>query len=111
MGPHAPLSNATTSREEHEMMNSTGKHFFRADDHGVRYWVVARDLNHAKRVMRDCGIEFGVSSSEAGKDPAWEELDAERAGHTRCDTSEDDRGRGMIPLTECDLGEWFCSER
>ncbi|MGN6108952.1 MAG: hypothetical protein ACTHU0_27850 [Kofleriaceae bacterium] len=92
------------------MTDDARKRYFRADDDGVRYSVVANDLEHARRILRECGVGFGESAAEVGREPTWEEFDAERAGRVRCDTSEDDRGRGTIPLTECDLGEWFCSE-
>lgn len=34
----------------------------------------------------------------------------ERASTLNCHTEDDERGRGRIPLAQCDLGEWFCSE-
>jgi hypothetical protein len=85
---------------------TVAKRFFRADDNGVDYWFVAANMEHAKRLI----IEAGVDLDDLDEPAEWSELTEEAAKAIRCNTSDDNRGRGTIPLAECDLGEWFCSE-
>lgn len=88
------------------------KRFFVATDDGdVDYSVVATDLDHAKNILRESGVEFGDPGrplDEANLE--WSEMSLERAQQVRCQTAESDNDRGVIPLSEADLGEWFCSE-
>jgi hypothetical protein len=88
------------------------KRFFVAtDDSYVDYTVVAVDLDHAKNVLRDSGVEFGdpsVTLDKAHLD--WSEIPLQRARAIRCQTAESDNNRGVIPLAEADIGEWFCTE-
>jgi hypothetical protein len=37
---------------------ASDKRFFHADDGGASYCLVARDLDHAKQLLRDAGVEF-----------------------------------------------------
>lgn len=98
------------------------KRFFVIDDGGVDYWIVAFDMEGAKAAVK--GVDFGDGCSlddaiRAGMTEI-EEISAERAAAVRCHIEEDvdaDRrkarmaaGRNPIPLSECDVGEWFCSE-
>jgi len=88
------------------------KRFFELDD-GVYYLVVAYDQKHAVEIMRSAGIEFtrhGVpyDVAMARGDMCWEELSPDEvAKHGRCHTQDD---RGVIPLCDANIGEWFCSE-
>lgn len=78
------------------------------------YTVVARDIGHAKQILRDSGCEFGDPSkpydaAEADGLFAWDEIDQERAARIHVDFCGD-RGLGRVLLTECELGDWFSSE-
>lgn len=86
------------------------KRFFKGeeDDSGVVYTVVARDLEHAKSVLRESGAEFGDPSHSFDDVPfSWIEVSAEMAAAIKCNR---DDGNPSLPLIDCDLGEWFCSE-
>jgi hypothetical protein len=88
----------------------SNKRFFQGeeDDSGVTYTVVARDIDHAKQIMRDSGAEFGDPSGPFDQVPfEWVEVDAERATRIKCNR---DDGNPSVPLAECDLGDRFCSE-
>jgi hypothetical protein len=95
------------------------KRFFKFDIDGASYWVVAVDLPHARRVLRESGTEFGQEGrpfdeiKENGL-VTEQELSHEQAFKTRCDWSDhdDDSGKlhGTKHLTECEVGEWFSSE-
>lgn len=91
--------------------------FFQCGDDAVYYIVVALDMEGAKHVLRAAGVEFGDPSVplDQAEDLTWKEIPAARAASIRCDTGDDDRVSpphipGLIPLIECDLGEYFCSE-
>ena len=87
------------------------KRFFRlAEDDCVYYFIVARDLEHAKTIIRDTQIEFGDPglTLDQASGLAWSELTPEQiAKLTKCHTEDD---RGVIALADADLGDWFCSE-
>jgi hypothetical protein len=92
-----------------------GKRFFGVDDGGASYWIVARDPDHAKRILLDAGVEFTDDDGDTSAidDPRfamldWVELPAERAAETYC-WSEDGCGEHK-PLTQYAIGDWFCSE-
>lgn len=94
-------------------MSVDAKRFFTVDDGDADYWVVARDVDHARSCFD--GVEFGDPSkslreAEAAGELTIEEVGEERARQIRCHTDEDRRGRGAIPLAECELGERFSSE-
>lgn len=85
------------------------------DGDGVTYIVVATDEAAAIRALD--GVEFGVPSApfaqalDADGHPLkMSEIDPGKAATIMVNTSEDGRGRGSIPLTECDLCEWFSTE-
>lgn len=98
------------------MTVAISKRFFHVDDGGASYYLVARDLDHAKQLLRDSGVEF---TSEDGNsylidDPhvagvEWREIDAEDAAKKHVWL-----GDGGAPpqsaLSTCDLGDWFTSE-
>ena len=77
--------------------------FFKADDGGVRWHFVAYNLDHAQSLLAKSGTEIEHELE-------WTELTVEQARTVRCDTSEDNLNRGTIPLADCGVGEWFCSE-
>ncbi len=89
------------------------KRFFKADNHGATYWVIATDLEHAGKILAGAGIEFsdGVTDGlpfELAK-IAWTEMTTEAAALVKV-TDDDDAGVFTWPLTEHVLGSWFCSE-
>lgn len=89
------------------------KRFFMVHDDGARYSVVAKDIGHVRRLLSD--HEFGDPSqrfveAEAAGIVSVVEMDSTKASEIRCNTDGDERERGSIPLTSCDMGEWFCSE-
>lgn len=93
----------------------TKRYFTFEDGGGATYAVVALDEAFAIKALG--GVEFGYPSEpfakatdEDGNALKMREIGPDMAARIRVDTTEDDRGRGRIPLTECDLGEWFSSE-
>lgn len=87
------------------------KRYFLLDDDYAWYVVVATDLDHARKIITDSGIEFGdpsVPLPEAEKRDGlvWSEFTPEDA--TKNNVMLDDGRR--VSLTECALGDWFCSE-
>lgn len=92
------------------------KRYFKIEDRdGATYYVVDENEESARDRLRDSGVEFGqyslsfYAAMERGMLKTTE-LTAQRASEIRCDTADDDRGRGRIALSECDLGEWFSTE-
>lgn len=91
------------------------KRYFGVDDGGNDYTIVAVSVEHAKAILRAYGVEFTKEDGDSAPidDPAFANLDwyelspAAVAKLQRCHT---DDGRGVIPLTECQLGDFFCSE-
>lgn len=85
--------------------------FFRFDDGGATYWVVATDLEHARRILRGTDIEFddGLSFDKAMEKGAivCTELTRERAEALKATDEHDGTTR---KLAECDVGSWFSSE-
>lgn len=95
-----------------EAVRPLQKRFFELDD-GAYYLVVAHDPEHAVEIVRAAGIDFtcfGIPYDEAiaRGDMFWRELSAaDVARHERVHTQDD---RGIIPLADARVGEWFCSE-
>ena len=89
----------------------TDKKFFELDDNGdAQYLIVATDLDHAKRIMRDSGIEFGDPPQplDDAAGITWSELPPDAvAKKARCHTEDH---RGIIRLADADVGDYFCSE-
>lgn len=96
------------------------KRFFRCLDDGDGdddYAIVAFDLDDARNTIREAGIEFynpnddGIITGSLPFDQAtwltWRELSPGEAAAFRVDTTDDRRGRGVIPLSDCDIGEFF----
>ncbi len=89
------------------------KRFFEMDDGGADYIVVALGQEHAERIMRNAGIDFadGVSYDTAKENGLirWEEMPKERAIAKRVHRNDGD-GQDPVPLVQCEIGDWFCSE-
>lgn len=90
------------------------KRYFHLDDGDIDYTVIARDLEHAEQIMREAGIEFldpSVSYDEAKASGAfdWCEMSADRIARTKVHRQEAGKP-DPVPLTDCDMGDWFCSE-
>lgn len=92
------------------------KRFFHVDDGGDDFTIVARDVEHAKQILRDHGIEFtkddGYSAPIDHPEFAeleWREMSPGWVSRTRVHL--DDRpGSVSVPLAECKLGDFFSSE-
>ena len=92
------------------------KRFFYADDGGASFYLVAHDLDHAKQLLRDAGVEF---TSEAGDsypidapevaDAVWREISAQDAANKYVWLG-DNGGAPRAALAACDIGDWFTSE-
>ena len=80
----------------------SGRRFFQADD-GALYYVVAVDLEHAKRVLADAHVELDAG----GVGVTWSEMEPARVRRIKCDR---DDGNPKVALGECSLGEWLCTE-
>lgn len=86
-----------------------GCRYFKADDGGTDYTIVATDLEHAKSILRASGLEFNDPSVPFDDaEIEWHEISAERAAQFKC--YEDDGSIGPWPLDTFAAGNWFCSE-
>lgn len=90
------------------------KRFFAVDDGGDSYTIVARDVEHAKQILRDHGVEFTKDDGDSAPIDhpefaalKWHEISAERVART---TVFLDDGRNKIPLVDAELGDFFSSE-
>ena len=107
---------ATAWRPHEPGLEPRTKRFFHVDDDGDAFWIVAWDLDHAKQLLRDCGVELtaedGCSRPIDHPDVAhyeWKEISVERAAKIRC--QRDDRyDSATVALSECVVGEWFSRE-
>ena len=98
------------------MTPSFGKRFFHVDDGGASYYLVAQDLEHAKQLLRDSGVEF---TSDDGDDHPidapevagveWRELSAQDAAKKRVCLGDDGSAPRSV-LSACEIGDWFTSE-
>ncbi len=80
---------------------TTDKRFFKLDDDGTYYLVVASSLTQAQKLMAATCCEFGHGA-------VWSELTLEQvAQKQRCHTEDE---RGVIKLAEASIGDWFSSE-
>lgn len=98
------------------MTKATDKRFFRVDDGGAIYFLVALDLDHAKQLLRDSGVEFtaedGYSYPIDAPEVAaaeWREISAQAAARKRVWLG-DDGAPPQTVLAACSVGEWFSSE-
>ena len=86
--------------------------WFKCEDDGATWWVVAVNIEHAKEILRrncDAFGQDGVSYDKA--DLEWSELTAEQAAKvTRCHRETRDGKGEVVPLNQCYIGDAFCSE-
>lgn len=83
----------------------TDKRFFQLDHDGAYYLVVAPSLEFAKSIMESSHCEFSLDSVI---NLVWSELTPDQVTQKqRCHTEDD---RGIIKLTDADIGDWFSSE-
>jgi len=95
---------------------TTTKRFFYVGDGGASYYLVARDLDHAKQLLRDSGIEFTDEGGDSWPIDApevafveWREISAQDAA-TRRVWLGDGGGAPEAALAACEVGDWFTSE-
>ena len=98
------------------MTQMNDKRFFSADDGGASYWLVARDLDHAKQLLRDAGVEFTSEDGDSYPidapevaDAVWREVSAQDAAKKRVRLGDDGAPPESV-LAACELGDWFTSE-
>lgn len=89
------------------------KRFFKLYD-GADYFVVARTPEHAEQILQDAGLEFCAeglpyATAKANGLLAWEELPADQS-ITKREYLNDRTGDSPVPLAQCEIGDWFCSE-
>lgn len=94
----------------------TDKRFFHVDDGGASYYLVARDLEHAKQLLHDSGVEFtaddGASYSIDAAEVAgveWREISAPDAAKKRVWLGDSGAPPQSI-LSACEVGDWFTTE-
>lgn len=93
------------------------KKFFEVDDgSGVDYTIVARDVEHAKEILRSHGVEFtkedGYSASIDHPEFAsleWRELLLEQA-EVKMTIEDGGNQPYRAPLSQRRLGDFYCSE-
>lgn len=92
------------------------KRFFSVDDGGASYYFVASNLEHAKQLLRDVGVEFtaedGFSYPIDAPEVAeveWREMSAQDAARKRVRLGEDGAPPESV-LAACQIGDWFTSE-
>ena len=97
-------------------LNEEIKRFFHAADGGASYFVVARDLDHARAILRDSGVEFCDEDGESYPidapevaDIDWREISAQDAA-TRAVWLGEDGTAPQSVLAACPIGDWFTSE-
>jgi hypothetical protein len=95
---------------------TTDKRFFHVDDGGASYYLVARDLDHAKQLLRDAGVEFTAEDGDSHPidapevaDVRWREISVADAA-TRRVWLGDSGGAPQVALAACAIGDWFTSE-
>ncbi len=92
------------------------KRYFYVDDGGASYFLVARDLPHAKQLLRDHGVEFTADDGASYPidapevaDVSWREIPAQDAARKRVWLGDNGAPPQSV-LAACDLGDWFTSE-
>jgi len=97
-------------------IQTSDKRFFYADDGDARYYLVARDLDQAKQLLRDSGVEFTASDGDSYPIDApevasaeWREISAQDAARRRVWLGDDGTPPESV-LAACELGDWFTSE-
>ncbi len=86
------------------MTDGITKRFFQAIDGSASWFVVASDMDHAKLVLKEQGVDFDLDFDDLN----WVEMTPGQVEKKqRCATDDE---RGTIRLSEANLGEWFCTE-
>jgi hypothetical protein len=88
----------------------TRKRFFKLEDEGTCYLVVSTSLEGAKQLLRESHCVFGHEETalDAASTLVWTELAPEQvAKKLRCHTEDE---RGVIKLSDANIGDWFSSE-
>lgn len=93
-----------------------GKRFFHVDDDGAAYYVVANDLDHAKQILGEVGVElcdkdgdsYPIGSPEIA-DIEWQEISEQDAARRSVWLGVDGAGPRTV-LSACEVGDWFTSE-
>jgi hypothetical protein len=95
---------------------SADKRFFHVDDGGASYYLVARDIGHAKQLLRDSRVEFTADDGASYPidapevaDVEWREMSSQDAAN-KCVWLGDDGAPPQAKLSSCDVGDWFTSE-
>lgn len=97
-------------------MTIADKRFFHVDDGGASYYLVANDLDHAKQLLRDSGVEFTaedgfsypIDATEVAE-VEWREISAQSAARKRVMLGDDGTPPQSV-LAACQIGDWFTSE-
>ena len=97
-------------------MTTTDKRYFHVDDGGASYYLVARDLDHAKQILRECGMELTAEDGDTYPIDApevagveWREISPQDAARRRVWLGDDGAGPQSV-LAACAIGDWFTSE-
>lgn len=92
------------------------KRFFLVDDGGASYCLVASDLEHAKHLLREAGVEFTADDGSSYPIDApevasveWREISVQDAARKRVWLGDDGAPPQSV-LATCELGDWFTSE-
>lgn len=92
------------------------KHFFSVGDGSASYYIVSRDLEHARQILRDYGVEFCDEAGDTHPIDApevagveWREISAEDAAKKRVWLGDDGAPPQSV-LAACPVGDWFTSE-
>jgi hypothetical protein len=98
------------------MTTVTDKRFFHVDDGDASYCLVAPDLDHAKQLLRDAGVEFSADDGDSHPIDApevanveWREISAQDAARQRVWLGDDGTAPQSV-LAACEIGDWFTSE-
>jgi hypothetical protein len=92
--------------------------YFEVDDGGCRYIIVSYNLDHAKQILLDHGVEFTKDDGTSAPvdDPAfaaieWKEVSAENADKRMVHFEDAPTAKdGKCKLSECAPGDWFSTE-
>jgi hypothetical protein len=97
-------------------MTAAHKRFFHVDDGGASYYLVSRDLEHAKQLLRESGVEFTADDgwtypidAPEVSDVEWREISWQDAARKGVMLGEDGRPPRSV-LAACEIGDWFTSE-